>query len=171
MLARFYSSLRWGSPSRRLRYRGASPGPSSAKSSTRRGQRTRGRVARRPGRLLSREFNAALTRMRDNLRRGEGSAVRMMRAISAFVCVALFTLTPTAYASPPDQTWLPGLYDDGDYDDVIQLIDGNLGAVAPSIVWSVRPMAVVADLMALPAVVGPPVAPVSSALTRAPPLV
>jgi len=28
-------------------------------------------------------------------------------------------LAPAAHASPPDQTWIAGLYDNADYDDVI----------------------------------------------------
>jgi hypothetical protein len=33
--------------------------------------------------------------------------------------VALFTLTSLCYASPPDPTWIAGLYDDGDQDEVV----------------------------------------------------
>ena len=33
--------------------------------------------------------------------------------------VAVFTLTSLCYASPPDQTWIAGLYDDADHDDVV----------------------------------------------------
>jgi hypothetical protein len=32
---------------------------------------------------------------------------------------ALFTLTSLCYATPPDQTWIAGLYDDADHDDVV----------------------------------------------------
>ena len=32
------------------------------------------------------------------------------------------TLPIAAYASPPDPIWLPGIYDDADYDDVIGLL-------------------------------------------------
>jgi hypothetical protein len=32
------------------------------------------------------------------------------------------TLPLLAQASPPDPTWLPGIYDDADYDDVIGLL-------------------------------------------------
>jgi hypothetical protein len=34
----------------------------------------------------------------------------------------MFALTPLAFASPPDQTWLGGFYDDADYDDVVVLV-------------------------------------------------
>ena len=32
------------------------------------------------------------------------------------------TLPLAAYASPPDPIWLPGIYDDADFDDVIGLL-------------------------------------------------
>jgi hypothetical protein len=31
----------------------------------------------------------------------------------------LFALTSLCYASPPDQTWIAGLYDDADHDDLV----------------------------------------------------
>jgi hypothetical protein len=43
-------------------------------------------------------------------------------------------LTPLAYASPPDPSWIAGIYDDGDYDDVVCLItssNGTIDAVGP----------------------------------------
>ena len=46
----------------------------------------------------------------------------------------LLTLTPCAYASPTDPTWIPGLYDDYDYDDVILFITGAVTAVDSHIV-------------------------------------
>jgi hypothetical protein len=39
-------------------------------------------------------------------------------SVAALVAV-LTALVPLAHASPPDQTWLGGLYDNGDYDDVV----------------------------------------------------
>ena len=38
------------------------------------------------------------------------------------VILALFALGPLAYASPPDQTWVAGIYDAADYDDVVSLL-------------------------------------------------
>src|SRR5262245_15697309 len=43
----------------------------------------------------------------------------------AFVlCLLLMTvaLVPLAYASPPDQTWVAGIYDEADFDDVVWLL-------------------------------------------------
>ena len=38
-------------------------------------------------------------------------------------------LLPLAHASPPDQTWLSGLYDDADYDDVVLLVTSLAGTM------------------------------------------
>ena len=46
------------------------------------------------------------------------------------VGLPLLTLTAIAHASPPDPTWQPGIYDDGDFDDVIDLI-GTLSGAPP----------------------------------------
>lgn len=35
------------------------------------------------------------------------------------VVSAMIALTPLALASPSDQTWVPGLYDNADHDDVV----------------------------------------------------
>jgi hypothetical protein len=45
----------------------------------------------------------------------------------------LVGLVPLAHASPPDETWISGLYDNGDYDDVVlALVDAtSLPAPAP----------------------------------------
>lgn len=42
-------------------------------------------------------------------------------------------LTPLAYASPPDPSWIGGVYDGGDYDDVVILITSATGSVTPSL--------------------------------------
>src|SRR5438093_1191443 len=41
--------------------------------------------------------------------------------LALLVLVPLVWLTPLAYASPPDQTWIGGFYDDADFDDVVLL--------------------------------------------------
>ncbi len=49
------------------------------------------------------------------------------------VIVALLTLTPVAYASPPDPSWISGLYDNADYDDVVILIAEHIGVIEPGV--------------------------------------
>ena len=52
-----------------------------------------------------------------------------VRRFGVVVLVALLVgLVPLAYASPPDETWLPGLYDNADYDDVVIALTSAVGA-------------------------------------------
>ena len=52
-----------------------------------------------------------------------------IRLFGVVVLVALLVgLVPLAYASPPDETWLPGLYDNADYDDVVIALTSAVGA-------------------------------------------
>jgi hypothetical protein len=44
----------------------------------------------------------------------------------------LLTLVAFAHASPPDETWRSGVYDEADFDDVIDLIVSLSGAVPDS---------------------------------------
>lgn len=41
------------------------------------------------------------------------------RALVLLLFVGLSSTTPLSYASPPDPTWIEGIYDDADGDDVI----------------------------------------------------
>ena len=41
---------------------------------------------------------------------------------------ALVTLVPLAHASPPDPTWIAGLYDDADHDDAVMAITDSNGS-------------------------------------------
>ena len=36
--------------------------------------------------------------------------------------LVIVALVPLAYADPPDAVWIAGIYDAGDYDDVVSLI-------------------------------------------------
>lgn len=44
------------------------------------------------------------------------------RALALVLIGGFVALTPLGYASPPDPSWLAGLYDEADYDDVIGLL-------------------------------------------------
>ena len=43
----------------------------------------------------------------------------------------IVTLTPMAYASPPDPSWIRGLYDAADFDDVVVLLASGVGVIEP----------------------------------------
>lgn len=57
----------------------------------------------------------------------------MKRAILLFPIVALISISPLAFASPPDASWICGIYDGDDGDDVVSLVyDGAAIEAAPS---------------------------------------
>jgi len=96
--------------------------------------------------------------------------VILHRLVRLILVVVILSLAPAAYASPPDQSWIPGLYDNADFNDIVLLITSNLGATQPSMVWSVRPVASVIGLLTPMATEPRPLFPLSSVLSRAPPL-
>jgi hypothetical protein len=51
-------------------------------------------------------------------------------ALALLLLVTHAALVPLAQASPPDQTWIGGIYDDADYDDVVLLVTSIAGAAA-----------------------------------------
>jgi hypothetical protein len=53
------------------------------------------------------------------------SPIRVLPAV--LVVMLIWALPVLAHASPPDPSWIPGLYDDGDYDDVVTLIVSATG--------------------------------------------
>jgi len=74
------------------------------------------------------------------------------RRLSAVVILLVVGwLVPLAYASPPDQTWIPGITDNADHDDVVILVTSAVGAVATVITVDVTSTAcVMAPLMLAP---------------------
>ena len=44
------------------------------------------------------------------------------RPLVLLLLVWFFSLTPLAYASPPDPTWVDGFFDDADGDDIVTAI-------------------------------------------------
>jgi len=43
------------------------------------------------------------------------------------LAASMLMLTPLAYATPPDPTWLSGYWDDDDFDDVVGYITSTIG--------------------------------------------
>ena len=62
----------------------------------------------------------------------------LRRLVGLCLVAAILTLTPVAHASPPDQTWIAGLYDNADFDGVILFITTGLGDVQPGLLCSPR---------------------------------
>jgi hypothetical protein len=78
-------------------------------------------------------------------------------------------LSPLAFASPPDQTWIRGFYDDSDFDDVILIVTGGTPAIACEAMHDVAPGAVVVLRRPDVAESLAPSAPLASHGSRAPP--
>ena len=53
------------------------------------------------------------------------------RAWLVLLILVLGLLPTLGFASPPDPTWIPGIYDDADYDDVVVLVTSSSGDVSP----------------------------------------
>ena len=82
----------------------------------------------------------------------------------------MIVLTPMAWASPIDPTWIKGVYDDGDFDDVVTYLTSGAIAVSALPVNDLLPA--LAFVGADPVLDGAPAAapPLTSHSPRAPPL-
>src|SRR5262245_41099578 len=67
--------------------------------------------------------------------RAHGSAGRLTLLVS----LVLVLLTPIAFASPPDPSWIPGLYDGADFDDVVLVVTSGAGIVELTTLGDVSP--------------------------------
>ena len=54
--------------------------------------------------------------------------MRSRGLVAGLLLGVLLALPPCAHASPTDPTWIPGFYDNNDYDDVILFITGAVTA-------------------------------------------
>jgi len=82
---------------------------------------------------------------------------------------ALLSLAPLAHASPPDATWIPGFYDDADYDDVVLAVTSAVTVFESAVMDPVGPVTRCLGpiLPSGPRTVSPH--PLESRSTRAPP--
>jgi hypothetical protein len=62
------------------------------------------------------------------------------RALVLLILACLFSLTPLAYASPPDPTWVDGFFDDADGDDVVISISWAAWAIELDPLAGVTPL-------------------------------
>ena len=53
----------------------------------------------------------------------------MPRLLVWLLAGAMVALTPAAHASPPDQTWIAGLYDNADYDDAVLAVIASIASL------------------------------------------
>ena len=95
--------------------------------------------------------------------------MRQRASLVVLLLGILLTLPLCAYASPTDPTWIPGLYDDNDYDDVILFITGAVGVVDAGVEDPIGPVVVCVGVIrpSRPQLVS--ARPLESPSTRAPP--
>ena len=86
--------------------------------------------------------------------------------------LALLIIAPVtlAHASPPDQTWIAGIYDQADFDDVVGFLTSALEATDSTVAPEPGPRLAFAPKLSPVMVVWPSSAPAYSAPLRAPPI-
>ena len=91
--------------------------------------------------------------------------------LSAMLLVLLIIVpVALAHASPPDQTWIAGVYDEADFDDVVGLLTSALEATDATVAPEAGPGLALAPKLLPATVAWPASAPAYSAPLRAPPL-
>ena len=60
--------------------------------------------------------------------------------ISSILITLVIALPTMAWASPPDPTWIRGVYDDADFDDVVAYVTSGCAAVPALSVVDVVPL-------------------------------
>ena len=92
-------------------------------------------------------------------------------SFSAMLLVLLI-ITPVtlAQASPPDQTWLAGVYDEADFDDIVDLLTSSLEASGSATAPEADPWLALAPKLCPAMVAWPATAPAYWAPLRAPPI-
>jgi len=65
------------------------------------------------------------------------------RLCAVFTLLVMSCLVPMAYASPPDETWIPGFTDNADHDDAIILVTSAVGVMATVLAVDVTSIACV----------------------------
>jgi hypothetical protein len=66
------------------------------------------------------------------------------------VVTVMIVLTPMAWASSPDPSWIEGVYDDKDFDDVVSYLTSGTLAVPPLPASDLSPMFATAPTELMP---------------------
>src|SRR5215468_4436365 len=95
-----------------------------------------------------------------------------LRPAGLSVLLVLLIIAPVtlAHASPPDQTWIAGVYDQADFDDVVGFLTSALEATDSTVAPEPGPRLAPEPKLCLAAVADLVSAPARSAPLRAPPL-
>ena len=87
-----------------------------------------------------------------------------------FLALLLIAPVTLAHASPPDQTWISGISDQADFDDVVGLLTSALEVTDATTAPEVGPSLALAPKLCPAMVAWPASAPAYSAPLRAPPI-
>jgi len=110
-------------------------------------------------------FDEARMTILDRLR-----APRLPRLSVTLLALLLIVPVTLAHASPPDQTWLAGVYDQADFDDVVGLLTSSLDATDSTAAPEAGACFALAPKLSLATVTCPSSAPTYSPPLRAPPI-
>jgi hypothetical protein len=91
------------------------------------------------------------------------------RLVAMLLAVPLLALVPLAHASPPDPSWISGLYDDADHDDAVIAITDASGSPARDAA-AILPAGLSGTAMAVAGPKRPRKPPRITLLDRSPPL-
>jgi hypothetical protein len=96
-------------------------------------------------------------------------AIMSRRLVVLILIGAAVPLLPLAEATPPDQSWVGGFYDNADYDDVVLIVTNAAAIVETGLRWVLAPVAIVVSgvLPADPPTIG--LVPRARSSSRAPP--
>jgi hypothetical protein len=89
---------------------------------------------------------------------------------STLLVLLIIAPVTLAHASPPDQIWLAGVYDQADFDDVVGLLTSAVEATDSTTAPEAGPCLALAPKLCRAAVAGPVTALTYSAPLRAPPI-
>jgi hypothetical protein len=56
--------------------------------------------------------------------------VELLTVLPLLLLSSLVVIIPLAYAGPSDPTWIPGIYDNADYDDVVGFVTDGMAVSA-----------------------------------------
>jgi len=65
------------------------------------------------------------------------------RLVTLLLIGLMAVLVPAAHASPPDQTWLGGFYDNADYDDAVVSITSSVVTAETNLPCDLEPTRIV----------------------------
>jgi hypothetical protein len=96
--------------------------------------------------------------------------MKLRAALSLVLSGSLLLLASLAYASPTDPTWIPGVYDDADFDEIVDFIIAESGVVELLGPQGLRPAAELVVITVVGSDQDPALdPPLSSEAIRAPP--